>query len=138
MWGATLYQVELERQVAHSKAVGQSQAQARVLSDYVGNILRQAGHATHVFKLRYEETGGAYPLAGFAREDGLLDSVLPVRLQIPMAVYDASGRLVDSLNGPLATSAAAAPWFPVLAGSMRDVDIVQGKLAHVVRRRSLL
>ena len=129
MWGATLYQVELERQVAHSKAVGQSQAQARVLSDYVSNILRQAGHATHLFKLKYEETGGAYPLDGFARERGLLDSVLPVRLGIPMAVYDANGRLADSLNGPLPTSAAAAPWFPVLAGSTRDNDIVSAARA---------
>ena len=124
MWGAMLYQVGLERQVAHSKAVGQSQAQARVLSDYVGNILRQAGHATHLFKLKYEQSGGAYPLAGFAAPGGLLDSVLPVRLAIPMAVYDASGKLADSLNGPMPTSAAAAPWFPVLARSTRDVDIV--------------
>ena len=124
MWGAMLYQVDLERQVAHGKAVGQSQSQARALSDYVGNILRQAGHATHVFKLRYEETGGAYPLARFATPGGLLDSVLPVRLAIPMAVYDASGKLADSLNGPMPTSAAAAPYFPVLARSARDVDIV--------------
>lgn len=124
MWGAMLYQVDLERQVAHSKAVGQSQSQARALSDYVGNILRQAGHATHVFKLRFEETGGAYPLAGFATPGGLLDSVLPVRLAIPMAVYDASGKLADSMNGPMPTSAAAAPYFPVLARSARDVDIV--------------
>ena len=124
MWGAMLYQVGLERQVAYSKAVVQSQSQARALSDYVGNILRQAGHATHVFKLRYEETDGAYPLARFAMPGGLLDSVLPVRLAIPMAVYDASGKLADSLHGPMPTSAAAAPYFPVLARSTRDVDIV--------------
>ncbi|NML59750.1 diguanylate cyclase [Massilia sp. RP-1-19] len=124
MWGAMLYQVDLERQVAHSKAVGQSQSQARALSDYVGNILRQAGHATHVFKLKYEETDGAYPLARFATPGGLLDSVLPVRLAIPMAVYDASGKLADSLNGPMPTSAAAAPYFPALARSARDIDIV--------------
>lgn len=124
MWGAMLYQVDLERQVAHSKAVGQSQAQARALSDYVGNILRQAGHATHVFELRYEEYGGDYPLARFAAPGGLLDSVLPVKLAIPMAVYDASGKMVDSLNGPMPTSAASTPYFPILARSTRDVDIV--------------
>ena len=124
MWGAMLYQVELERQVAHSKAVGQSQSQARALSDYVGNILRQAGHATHVFKLRYEQTGGAYALSEFATRGGLLDSVLPVRLAIPMAVYDASGKLADSLNAPMPTSAASTPYFPILARSSRDVNVV--------------
>ncbi len=123
MWGAMIYQVDLERQVAHSKAVGQSQAQARMLSDYVGNILGQAGHATHVFKLRFEQRG-EYPLVQFAAPGGLLDSVLPVRLGIPMAVYDASGKLADSLNGPMPTSAAAMPYFPVLQKSARDIDIV--------------
>ncbi|MGZ8288303.1 MAG: diguanylate cyclase domain-containing protein [Telluria sp.] len=124
MWGAMFYQVGLEREVAHGKAVGQSQAQARALSDYIGNILRQAGHATHLFKLKYEETGGRFQLAEFARPGGLLDTVLPVRLAIPMAVYDADGKLATSLNRPIPASAEKTPWFATLAASSADAELV--------------
>ena len=124
MWGAMYYQVGLEREVAHGKAVSQSQAQARALSDYVGNILRQAGHATHLYQLKHLETRGAFPLTEFARPGGLLDSVLPVRLAVPMAVYDARGELAASLNRPAPASVARSPWFATLAASRAVAELV--------------
>ncbi|MGZ8315872.1 MAG: diguanylate cyclase domain-containing protein [Telluria sp.] len=125
MWFAMSYHIDVEREAAASKALAESQSQARTLSDHVGQVLRQAGHATTLFKLRHEETGGAFPLAEFARAKGLLDSVLPVRLAIPIAQYDAAGRRTDALNAAsLPEHIGREPWFHALAAG--DAELVSG------------
>lgn len=124
MWFAMSYHIGVEREAAASQALGESQSQARTLSDHVGQVLRKAGHATHLFKLRHEESGGAFRLEEFACPSGLLDSVLPVRLAIPMAQYDAAGRRTDTLNAPLPKNIGGEAWFLALAGG--DAVLVSG------------
>ncbi len=123
MWVAVIIQTSLERQASHADAVAQSQALAHVLSEHVNYILRQSDHATQLFKLRYEATGGAQRLPGFVRRGGLLDSVLPARLGLPMALFDKQGKPLDTANGFLSTSAAGAPFFQALAASDADLPL---------------
>ena len=120
MWTAVLVQVRLEREASHGEAVAQSQALARVLAEHVGQVLRQSDHATHLFKLKFEETSGAYKLAEFGKRGGLLDSVLPVRLELPMAVYDRDGNPVDSVNGYRGQAAAGQKFFQDLMQAAAD------------------
>ena len=115
MWGAVLLQSEQERQAGHADAVAQSQALARVLAEHVNHILRQSSHATQLFSLKHAETGGAYGLAEFAQRDGLLDSALTTRLDLPMAVLDRRGEPVDLRNDFSRESLAGAPFFQALA-----------------------
>src|SRR5471030_1242259 len=67
MWVTTAYQVNLERDNAHYDAVLHCQSLARTLSEHSSHILRQTEHATQLFKLKYEETGGALRLPEFTR-----------------------------------------------------------------------
>ena len=115
MWFAMAFHIGVEREAAAAQALAESQSQARTLSDHVAQVLRQAGHATHLFKLKHEETGGAFRLEDFARPRGLLDSVLPVGLAIPMAQYDAAGRRTDALHTPLPANIGGEAWFLALA-----------------------
>ncbi|QYF96118.1 PAS domain S-box protein [Massilia sp. PAMC28688] len=99
MWIAVSVQLRLERAASRNEGVAHSQQLARVLSEHVAHVLRQSDHATQLFSLKHEESGGAFPLAAFARQGGLLDSVLPARLELPMAVLDRNGEVTDALHG---------------------------------------
>ena len=143
MWIALLVQMKAEHGTAHNDAVIHSQSLARVLSEHVNHILRQSDHATQLFKLKYEENGGALRLPEFARRGGLLDSVLPARLDLPMALFDRHGQRIDSANGFADDDVAARPWFRALASASVDaaqfstplVDAASGKWAIQVARR---
>ena len=115
MWVAVVFQSSVERQASHSEAVAHSQALARVLAEHVSHVLRQSGHATQLFSLKHAESGGRYSLATFALRGGLLDSVLPVRLELPMAVINSDGQTVDTLNGFAPGSLAGEAFFSTLA-----------------------
>ena len=120
LWTAVLLQLRAERSASHAEAVAQSQALARVLSEHVAHVLRQSEHATHLFKLKYEASGGAHSLTEFARRGGLLDSVLPVRLKLPMAVLDKHGVPLERANGFAAAPLAGEKFFLELAQSGAD------------------
>ncbi|QPI47543.1 PAS domain S-box protein [Massilia antarctica] len=124
MWITLYHQMGVERDAAHHDAVLSSQALARVLSEHVSHILRQSDHATQLFKLKYEETQGSLRLPEFSQRNGLLDSVLPAKLNLPMALLDRHGMLLDSANGfnsgPGPT--AATSWFLALAGGAGDAS----------------
>ena len=115
LWLAVFHQLDTEQHSNRKEATTHSQALARVLSDHVSHILRQTDHATQLFKLKYEETRGGLRFREFARRNGLLDSVLPARLDLPMALYDRAGRLADSANAALEPDVAALPFFQALA-----------------------
>jgi diguanylate cyclase (GGDEF)-like protein/PAS domain S-box-containing protein len=99
MWAALTYQVRQEEITARHEAVLHSQSLARTLAEHTNHLLRQTDHATQLFKLKYEETGGQLRLAEFARKNGLLDSLLPTKLDLPMALLNHEGRVVDSMHG---------------------------------------
>ncbi|HEV7814840.1 MAG TPA: diguanylate cyclase [Janthinobacterium sp.] len=120
LWTAVVYRVEQERLSALNDAVAHSQSLARTLADRTNNMLRQADHATQLFKLQFEETGGALRLREFTRKNGLLDSVLPPKLDLPIAVLDASGNLADSSGAWLPDKQAGADYFRKHAGSAVD------------------
>jgi diguanylate cyclase (GGDEF)-like protein/PAS domain S-box-containing protein len=115
MWVAVFYQVGQERQGARRDAVAQSQALSRVLSEHVSQILRQSDHATQLFKLKFEETEGALRIAEFRRRNGLLDSVLPSRLDLPIVLVDRHGTVIDSANAAFPASVADQGSFKALA-----------------------
>ncbi|NHZ99165.1 PAS domain S-box protein [Massilia sp. CCM 8734] len=120
MWITLFHQMGVERAAAHHDAVLASQALARVLSEHVSHILRQSDHATQLFKLKFEETDGALRLAEFSRRNGLLDSVLPAKLNLPMALVGRDGAIRDSANGFQAGAASGAAWFEALARGAGD------------------
>ncbi len=121
MWSAVYWQVRQERATARHEAVSRSHAQARTLAENAGFLLRQADHATQLFKLKFEETDGALRLPEFTRRNGPLTALLPVRLALPVALYGPDGRLADSLHGTFAPRAGGEGWFRALAGSSGDM-----------------
>ena len=131
IWAAALYQIGQERAGARHEGVQQAHAQARTLAENATFLLRQADHATQLFKVKYEEAGGTLPLAEFARANGLLATLIPPRLELPLALYDAEGRLADRLHGRFAPDVAGTPFFRDLATAPRGRDAAQFTTAIV-------
>ena len=120
MWAGVLYHIEQDRAAARKEALVLSQSLARTLADHANSILRQSDHATQLFKLKFEESDGAMRLAPFIRKNGLLDSVLPSKLDLPLALYGADGRLIDGVNGVFPPSAAGQDFFLQHAAERAD------------------
>ncbi|WP_338764507.1 diguanylate cyclase [Massilia sp. METH4] len=120
MWAAAWWQIRQEQADARHEAVLLGHAQARTLAENTGFVLRQADHATQLFKLKFEETEGALRLPEFTRRNGLLASLLPAQLALPLALYGPDGRLVDSMHGAFSPQAAGEGWFRALAGADGD------------------
>jgi diguanylate cyclase (GGDEF)-like protein/PAS domain S-box-containing protein len=120
MWSAVLVEVAAERQASHTEAVARSESLARVLSGHVSHVLRQADHATQLYRLRHQSSGEAWTLTEFQRRGGLLDSVLPVRLALPMARFDREGRQVDAANDFGPSDVGNQPFFQTLASNSAD------------------
>ncbi|AXA90140.1 sensor domain-containing diguanylate cyclase [Massilia sp. YMA4] len=120
MWTAVLYQVRQERLAARQEAVLQAHEQARTLADNTGYLLRQADHASQLFRVKFEEAQGQLGLAEFARSGGLLASLIPPRLELPVALYRNDGSLAESLHGRFDDQVADQAFFRALAE--RDGD----------------
>src|SRR5476649_1011718 len=124
IWSAVIYQVGQERASAVKDAVASSQSLARTLADHTGYILRQADHATQLFKLKYEESGATLRLNEFTRRLGLLDSVLPSKLELPIALVDASGHVIDSVHAYMPEHLGEHAFFKALAANPIDTALV--------------
>ncbi len=124
LWAAAAYQIGQEKLTAHYEAVLHSQSLARTLAEHTNHLLRQIDHATQLFKLKYEETGGTLRLAEFTRRNGLLDSLLPSKLDLPLALVGADGRLLDSRNGYFAPDQHQQAFFKQLANNSADTPLV--------------
>jgi len=135
MWFDLFYQLNLEKDGAHHEAVQQSQSLARTLAEHASYLLRQGDHATQLFKLKYEETEGTLRLAEFTRRGGLLDSVMPARLELPIALIDADGQLVESRNGLFHDNFANQSFFRTLSTSMEDVALVTNPMVDPVTKK---
>jgi hypothetical protein len=72
MWAAVVFQVNQEYKTARHEALLHASTLARTLAEHTSLLLRQSDHATQLFKLKFEETGGALRLAEFTRKGGLL------------------------------------------------------------------
>jgi PAS domain S-box-containing protein len=57
----------------------------------------------------------------FYRKNGLLDSLLPSKLDLPLALVDAEGRVIDSLNGYFAPDMSAFAYFRLHSANTDDV-----------------
>ncbi|MES2295406.1 MAG: PAS domain-containing protein [Pseudomonadota bacterium] len=123
MWSAVFYQIAQDRSAAHNEAVAHSQAMAHTLAEQVSHTLRQADHATQLFKLKFEETGGRLRLPEFVRRNGLLDSVLPARLELPIALVDRNGHVLDSAHAYMASNVADQAYFQSLASGPPEASI---------------
>ncbi|TFW21335.1 sensor domain-containing diguanylate cyclase [Duganella callida] len=124
MWLTTLYQVRQEKLTAHYEAVLHSQSLSRTLAEHSNDLLRQTAHATQLFKLKYEETGGGLRLPEFTRKNGLLDSLLPTKLDLPLAILDREGNVIDSKNGYFAPDIRSQPFFRNHASNPSDTALV--------------
>ena len=138
LWGALLYQIGQERAGATRDAVAASQSLARTLADHTSYILRQTDHATQLFKLRHEATGGALTLAQFTRPQGLLDSVLPSKLELPIAVTDGLGNIIDSANGYPAGKLAGQAFFRTLAATPGDIALVDTPVMDAASKKWMI
>jgi diguanylate cyclase (GGDEF)-like protein/PAS domain S-box-containing protein len=123
-WAAVIYQVRQEQHTARYEAVLHSQSLARTLAEHSNHLLRQVDHATQLFKLKYEETDGALRLAEFTRKNGLLDSLLPTKLDLPLAILDRDGRIIDSMNGYFTPDLRHQPVFRNHASNPADISLV--------------
>jgi diguanylate cyclase (GGDEF)-like protein/PAS domain S-box-containing protein len=124
MWTAVIYQVRQEKRTARFEAVLHSQSLSRTLAEHANHLLRQADHATQLFKLKFEETGGALRLADFSRKNGMLDSLMPSKLDLPLALLDADGRIIDSRNGYFEPGMRQQAFFKRHAASGQDISLV--------------
>jgi diguanylate cyclase (GGDEF)-like protein/PAS domain S-box-containing protein len=124
MWTAVSYQVRQEKLTARHEAVQHSQSLARTLAEHTNHLLRQTDHATQLFKLKFEETHGALRLAEFTRKNGLLDSLLPTKLDLPLAIVNKDGRVIDSLNGYFPPEMRALAFFQSHADNPADSALV--------------
>nr|WP_315256992.1 diguanylate cyclase [uncultured Duganella sp.] len=124
MWAAVAYQVRQEQHTAHYEAVLHSQSLARTLAEHTNHLLRQVDHATQLFKLKYEESDGRLRLPEFTRKNGLLDSLLPTKLDLPLAVLDRDGRIIESMNGYFAPDLKHHPIFKKHAATGEDIALV--------------
>ncbi len=124
MWTMVLYQIGQERVSAHYEAVLHSQLLARTLAEHTNHLLRQTDHATQLFKLKYEESGGTLRLAEFVKPGGLLDSLLPSKLELPLALIDSDGHLIDSRSGYFAPQLAQQAFFRHHATNTSDTPLV--------------
>lgn len=138
IWGALIYQVGQERAGATRDAVAASQSLARTLADHTAYILRQTDHATQLFKLSHEASGGALPLARFTAPQGLLDSVLPSKLELPIAVTDGLGNIIDSANGYPAGKLAGQPFFRTLAATPGDIALVDTPIVDAASKKWMI
>ena len=123
MWTAVIYQISQEQISARYEAVLHSQSQARTLAEHTSHVLRQTDHATQLFKLKYEETNGALRLPEFTRKNGLLDSLMPSKLELPLALLSADGRVIDSRNGYFPADMHAQAFFRSHAANADDVAL---------------
>lgn len=135
MWANVFYQVAQEAESAHYDAVQHSHSLARTLAEHSGHLLRQADHATQLFKLKFEETGGALRLPEFTKRGGLLDSVMPARLELPIALIDANGMLVDSMHGAFPPNSANLGFFKTLATTSGDAALVTNPMVDPVTKK---
>lgn len=124
MWGAVIYQLGQEQAGAVRDAVASSQTLARTLADHTGYILRQTDHATQLFKIKYEESDGSLRINEFTRRQGLLDSVLPSKLELPIALVDAHGNVIDSANAYFPEKLSHQAFFRALAANAADTALV--------------
>ncbi len=99
MWSAVVYQLRQEKKNAHFEAVLHSQSLAHTLAEHANHLLRQTDHATQLFKLKFEDSGGALRLAEFTGHNGTLDTLMPTKFDRPFARLDASGKVVDHSGG---------------------------------------
>jgi diguanylate cyclase (GGDEF)-like protein/PAS domain S-box-containing protein len=124
MWAAVIYQVGQEKITARHEGVQSAQALARTLAEHTNHLLRQTDHATQLFKLKFEETGGALRLAEFSRKGGLLDSLLPSKLDLPLALLDSQGKVIDSINGYFPPDMSEQAFFRSHATNSDDTPMV--------------
>ena len=135
MWGDVFYQLKLDAETAHYDAVQHSHSLARTLAEHSSHLLRQAEHATQLYKLKFEETNGALRLNEFTRRGGLLDSVMPARLELPIALIDANGMLVDSMHGAFAPNSANQGFFKTLSTTAGDAALVTNPMVDAITRK---
>ena len=135
MWAAVAWQVSQERQSAHYEAVLHSHALARTMAENASHLLRQTDHATQLFKLKFEETDGALRLPEFTRRNGLLDSLMPSKLELPIALYDARGKLVDSIHGAFPPAVIDQNFFRTLGTSTLDTALVTHPMVDPISKK---
>lgn len=124
MWSAVAYQVRQEKKNAHFEAVLHSQSLAHTLAEHANHLLRQTDHATQLFKLKFEQSGGALRLAEFTGPRGTLDTLLPTKLDLPFARLDARGRLADSAGAWFAPGLGGQAFFQSHATSAEDRTVI--------------
>jgi diguanylate cyclase (GGDEF)-like protein/PAS domain S-box-containing protein len=135
MWADVYYQVQQEAASAHYDAVQHSHSLARTLAEHSSHLLRQADHATQLFKLKFEETDGALRLPEFSKRGGLLDSVMPARLELPIALVDADGKLVDSMHGAFHSNFANQGFFKTLSTTAGDAALVTNPMVDPITKK---
>ena len=133
MWADVFYQLKLDAETAHYDAVQHSHSLARTLAEHSSHLLRQAEHATQLYKLKFEETNGALRLPEFTRRGGLLDSVMPARLELPIALIDANGMLVDSMHGAFPPNSANQGFFKTLSTTAGDAALVTNPMVEAIK-----
>ena len=124
MWSAVVYQVRQEKRSARFEAVLHSQSLAQNLAEHANHVLRQTDHATQLFKLKFEASDGALRLAAFTGHNGMLDTLMPTKFDLPFARLDAAGKVVDSSNGHFPPDLSGQAFFKSHAASAEQRAVI--------------
>lgn len=135
LWADVFYQLRSDAEGAHYDAVQHSHSLARNLAENSSHLLRQADHATQLFRLKFEETNGAVRLSEFSKRGGLLDSVIPARLELPIALIDANGNLVDSMHGVFPPNSANQAFFKTLSTTGDDAALFSNPMVEPITKK---
>jgi diguanylate cyclase (GGDEF)-like protein/PAS domain S-box-containing protein len=111
LWAAVFHQVTQERRIAHNETLAKSQALAHTFAEYSVHILRQADHASQLFKLQFEAKDGKLTLEDFIRKDGVMNSVLPTDIDTHMFLINKDGMKIESTQPFTPISVANEQYF---------------------------
>ena len=111
LWMAVWHQLHEERQLARHATLAKSQALAHTFAETSLRILQQVEHASLLFKIRHEESGGKLTLANFMRSDGAYNTELPTDTDLVLSLYDAKGNKIESTLPYDPLNVAKDAWF---------------------------
>ncbi len=111
LWIAVWHQLHEERQLARHATLAKSQSLAHTFAETSLRILQQVEHASLLFKIRYEESGGKLTLVNFMRSDGAYNTELPTDTDLVLSLYDAKGNKIESTLPYDPVNVAKDAWF---------------------------
>lgn len=122
----------------HEETLAKSQTLANIFGEYSAHLLHQVNYTSQLFKLQFEERDGKLMLGDFLRKDGVMNSILPVDVDVHIFVLDSQGTLVQSTQPFTSVSMAETQYFKDHANRPSDMLNIQKSLANTADNQAWL